>query len=84
MTPDVRKTVIEALKRIAPEIDAATLDAAGDIREQFDIDSMDFLNLMLALHARLGVDIPEVDYPRLTTLNDAVDYLTLKLSTASR
>lgn len=85
MTPDdIRKTVIEALKRVAPEIDAATVDAAGDIREQFDIDSMDFLNLMLALHARLGVDIPEVDYPRLTSLNGAVDYLALKLSTAPR
>ena len=44
-----------------------------------DIDSMDFLNFITAIHKRLGIDIPEIDYPKLITLNGAVAYLTAHL-----
>ena len=49
-----------------------------NIREALDIDSMDFLNFVLALHARFGIDIPEADYPRLSTLDGAVAYIASK------
>jgi acyl carrier protein len=76
MTKDeIKAVVVDELARIAPEVDAGLADASGDLREEFDIDSMDFLNLVTALHERLGVDIPEADYPQLFTLNDAVAYL---------
>ena len=48
------------------------------LRDQLDIDSMDFLNFVIALHEELHVDIPEADYPRLQTLDDFVDYLTAR------
>ena len=77
---DVRMVVQEELSNIAPEIDFATVDAAADLREAIDIDSMDFLNFITAIHHRLGVDIPEVDYPKLVTLNGAVMYIESKLA----
>jgi acyl carrier protein len=77
---DVRKAVQEELGNIAPEIDFATVDPAADLREAIDIDSMDFLNFITAIHRRLGVDIPEVDYPKLATLDGAVAYIDSKLA----
>lgn len=73
---EIRTAVLDELGKIAPEIDGAAADPSGDLREEFDIDSMDFLNLVTALHDRLGIDIPEADYPKLFTLNDAVAYLS--------
>ena len=79
---DIREVVQEELNNIAPEIDLATVDPAGDLRETFDIDSMDFLNFITAIHHRLGVDIPELDYPKLFTLDGAVAYITAKLASS--
>jgi acyl carrier protein len=75
---DIRKVLEQELARIAPDIDPAGIDPLGDLREECDIDSMDVLNLISALHQRLGVDIPEVDYPKLMTLDSAVAYLQQK------
>ena len=72
---DVRKVVQEELGNIAPEIDFATVDPAADLREAIDINSMDFLNFITSIHRRLSVDIPEVDYPKLITLDGAVAYI---------
>jgi acyl carrier protein len=80
--PDIHTVVQEELNNIAPEIDLATVDPAADLREALDIDSMDFLNFVTAIHHRLGVDIPELDYPKLVTLAGAVDYLQTKLNRA--
>jgi len=73
---DIRNVVLEELGNIAPEADLASLDPAADLREALDIDSMDFLNFITAIHHRLGIDIPELDYPKLDTLDGAVAYLT--------
>jgi acyl carrier protein len=75
---DIRTAIVEELSNIAPEADLATVDPAADLREALDIDSMDFLNFVIALHRRLGVDIPEIDYPKLVTLKGATAYLTAK------
>ena len=74
----------EELDNIAPEIDLATIDPAADLREALDIDSMDFLNFITAIHHRLGVDIPELDYPKLVTLAGAIGYLKAKLDPNKR
>jgi acyl carrier protein len=71
--------VQEELNNIAPEVDLTTVDPAADLREAIDIDSMDFLNFVTALHHRTGVDIPEIDYPKLATLSGIVSYLEAKL-----
>jgi acyl carrier protein len=76
---DIRRVVQEELSNIAPEIDIAGVDAAADLREALDIDSMDFLNFVTAIHHRLSVDIPELDYPKLITIDGAVMYLEAKL-----
>jgi acyl carrier protein len=79
MTPaDIRAVLKEELGRIAPEVEFDDIDPSQDLRQQVDIDSMDFLNLVTALHQRLGVDIPEADYPELASLQGAVDYLASK------
>ena len=72
---EIKKTILEALTRIAPEVDPGSLDTSASFRDQLDLDSMDFLNFVLALHERLGIDIPEADYAQLSTLDGAVAYL---------
>ena len=76
---DIKKVILDALTRIAPEVDPASIESGASFRDQLDLDSMDFLNFVLALHHRLGVDIPEADYPRLYTLDGAVAYLASKI-----
>lgn len=76
----IREAVVKALTSVAPEIDPSLLDPDVELRQEFDLDSMDFLNLVIGLHASLNVDVPETDYPRLATLNGAVDYLANRLS----
>jgi acyl carrier protein len=79
---DIRKVVQEELNNIAPEVDMASVDPAADLREALDIDSMDFLNFVTAIHHRLSIDIPEVDYPKLITLDGAVAYITAHLGSS--
>ncbi|HSA67447.1 MAG TPA: acyl carrier protein [Methyloceanibacter sp.] len=76
---DIRAVVQEELGNIAPEMDIGAIDASADLREALDIDSMDFLTFITAIHRRLGVNVPEIDYPKLTTLDGAVAYLAAKL-----
>ena len=82
MTDDeIRSTVLRALGEVAPEADPDELDPALPLRDQLDIDSMDFLNFVIALDAELGVPIPESDYPKLATLDGCVAYLSAALTT---
>lgn len=85
MTSDaLRAAVVAALLDVAPDIDPNALDSAQRFRDQFDFDSMDQLNFVMGLHQRLGVDVPESDYPRLSTLDGCVSYLTTALGEAPR
>ncbi len=79
----LREVVIRALTGVAPEIDPATIDPETDLAEQLDIDSMDFLNIVVAIHEKTGIEITERDYPKLSTLADAVAYLETHPSPAS-
>lgn len=72
---ELRSTVVALLRKIAPELDPATLDAAAPLRDQVDLDSMDFLNFLVAIEQRLQVSIPEADYEQLRSLDDLVRYL---------
>jgi len=76
MTPeDIRAIVISVLTEVAPEVDPDAIDPDTELVEQLDIDSMDFLNIVVAINERTGIEVPERDYPKLSTLNDAVAYL---------
>jgi len=82
MTRDeIRTAVFDALTSVAPEIDPVRLQPGTAFRQEFDLDSMDFLNFVIALHGRLGVNVPEADYNQLATLDGAIDYLASRLST---
>jgi len=72
---ELRRALLETLSDVAPEGDFDRLAPERPLRDQLDIDSYDFLQWMVALHERLGIDIPEADYPRLATLNSAIEYL---------
>jgi acyl carrier protein len=74
-TEEIRATLLAVLRGIAPEADPAILDSGESLRDQLDLDSMDFLNFVIGVHERLGVEIPEADYPRLASLDGAVAYL---------
>jgi acyl carrier protein len=75
---ELRQIILDTLGNIAPEADLAALPPDKDLREELDIDSMDFLNFVIALHEKLGVDIPEADSSQLVTLNGAIAYLRKK------
>ena len=80
MTNDeIREAVVGALTRVAPEVEPASIRRDLALRDQLDIDSMDFLNFVIALHERLGVDIPEVDYARLSSVDAIVAPIPLEL-----
>ena len=84
MTRDeIRNEISGALTSIAPEIDPASLTPSAPLRDQVDLDSMDFLRFVVELHTRLGVAVPEVDYQKLATLNDVIDYLAVHLGTSA-
>ena len=79
MTRDeIFSRVVAELQNIAPGCEPESADPDADLREELDIDSMDFLNFIIAMHKTLGVDIPEGDYPKLMTMNGLIDYLQKK------
>lgn len=73
-----RALIISELGNIAPEADFDEIDAGDDLREALDIDSLDFLNFITALHKKTGVNVPETDYRQLLTLKGAIAYLAEK------
>ena len=77
---DIRETVLRVLRTIAPEIDVASIDPKVDWRDQLDIDSVDLLNFLVGVHDALGVEIPEEDYPKLSSLERCVDYLAERVA----
>jgi len=81
MTSDeIKATVLRLLGEIAPEADLSSLKPDVPFRDQLDLDSMDLLNFVIALHEQLGVDIPEIDYAKLATLDGSVAYLAERLA----
>jgi acyl carrier protein len=80
--PEIREAVLGALSSVAPELDPGTLDPKQPLREQLDLDSMDFLNYAVALHSALGIDVPERDYAKIATLDGSIDYVSVKLAGA--
>lgn len=80
---DLAAHLIALLAHIAPEVRALELDPETALREQVDLDSMDFLNFITAVHHDLGVDVPELDYPQFETLGGAVRYVAARLPASS-
>lgn len=80
MTDSELHTVISAcLAQIAPEADVSSLPPTANIRDALDIDSFDFLQFLIALSEKLGLEVPEADYARLSTLDSMTSYLSAHL-----
>jgi acyl carrier protein len=77
---EIKTRVIAIIKSIAPEIEEGELRADRPLRDQIDLDSMDWLNVLVAVNEKLHVDIPEADYGKLVTLDNLVAYLRAKLA----
>jgi acyl carrier protein len=75
-----RQLLAQLLGRIAPDVDLASADPAAPMQLELDLDSMDFLNLLAALHAETGLDVPERDYPQLSTIDGFVGYVAAALA----
>ena len=81
MTKDeIRPKVLAALAAVVPELEPAELRPDRPLRDELDIDSMDFLNFTIALHKSFGIEIPEQDYRKLDTLNACIDYVAAALA----
>jgi acyl carrier protein len=80
----IRQAVIDCVLAVAPEGDFATVAPTGSLREQLDLDSFDYLNVLIALAKRLGVEIPEADYGKVETLDALVDYLAARVAADRR
>ena len=75
---EIKQVVRDALSNVAPEVDVSGLNPAKDLRDQIDIDSVDFLNFVIGLHKETNIEIPDSDVAQLTTLNGCVSYLLAK------
>lgn len=80
MNAELREQIVQQLLNVAPDIDANEIDDHQSIREQFEFDSMDHLNFMIALHELFSVAIPEADYHLLQSIEDCIDYIQHKLN----
>lgn len=76
----LRHEVLKALQGIAPEVEPDTLRGDRPLRDEVDLDSMDWLRFLAALHQRLGVNIPETDYAQLASLDALLAYLQRRLA----
>ncbi len=77
---DVRQIVVDIISDIAPDEDVTNLDDKKSLREQLDLDSMDFLDIVMELRKRHKVEVPQEDYPKLATLESCVAYLSPKFA----
>lgn len=77
---NIRQRILDAIQYVAPEIEENDIDMDEDIREECDLDSIDFLNYLIALQKSTGVSIAEGDYTQVDTFNKMLRYLTEKLS----
>ena len=80
-TDELRVLLLTTLQDIAPETDPGSLAPDADLQQTLDLDSMDFLNFVVAVNAATGIEIPERDYPYMATLAGAVEYLSAHAGT---
>jgi acyl carrier protein len=77
---DIAARVLDVLREVAPEVDTSKLDPNASFRDQLDIDSVDYLTFVLGLEQRFGIKVPEVDYPKLSSLSGCIAYLMPRLT----
>ena len=76
---ECKQVVLDIISEIAPDEDLSNIRPEVRLRDQLDLDSMDFLDIVMELRKRYKLQIPEEEYPELSTLNSCVNYLEPKL-----
>ena len=80
----LRDVILHLLREIAPGAEIRDLSPDAPLRDALQLDALDFLNFIIAVHETFHVDVPEEDYPQLTTLRGCVDYLATAMMAAFR
>ncbi|MDH5637035.1 MAG: acyl carrier protein [Nitrospinota bacterium] len=75
----IRQAILDIIEEIVPDEDLSSVDPEKPFRDQIDLDSMDFLDIVMELRKRYSVEVPEQDYPRLLSMSSTVDYLLPKM-----
>ena len=76
---EVKQVVLDIISDVAPDEEVSDINSAESLRDQLDLDSIDFLDIVMELRKRHSVEVPSEDYPRLATLDSCVEYLTPKM-----
>jgi acyl carrier protein len=79
---EIKNVILEIIRDIDDEADFTSLKPGEALRDQLDLDSMDFLDIVMELRKRYKIQIPEADYPQLATLDSCVNYLMPRLEAA--
>ena len=77
---EIKKAVLDIIGEIVPDHDVDVVKGDVALREQLDLDSMDFLDIVMELKKRHRIEVPQEDFPKLATLNSCVEYLTSKFA----
>lgn len=77
---DVKKIVLDIISEIAPDEDLSDVKPDVRLRDQLDLDSMDFLDIVMELRKQHGIEVPEDDYPELASLDSCAQYLQPKFA----
>lgn len=80
---ETRRIVLEIIEEIAPDEDLSDVKPDVALRDQLELDSMDFLDIVMELRKKYGIEVPEEDYPKLATLDSCADYLTPKFDSVN-
>jgi acyl carrier protein len=75
----VREAIIQIINEILPDGDCSGVDPDKRLRDQLELDSMDFLDIVMELRKKYKVEVPEADYGKLATLNSCIEYLEPKM-----
>lgn len=76
---EISDSIVNIINEILPDGDCSGLDPDKRLRDQLELDSMDFLDIVMELRKKYGVEVPEEDYPKLATLSSCADYLEPKM-----
>ncbi len=79
-TEEIKNAILEIIHDIAPDEEIDNVDPVKNLRDQFELDSMDFLDIVMELRKRYSVEVPEADYGELASLQSCVNYLEPKLA----
>ena len=75
---ETKQVVLDIIADVAPDEDISNVKSDVRLRDQLELDSMDFLDIVMELRKRHNIEVPEADYPHLASLDSCADYLTLK------